>query len=136
MDILERILGLMKYNDISGNQLASQLGERRGIVTDWKSGRSNTYTGMLPEIAKILNTTVAYLVGETNDPKQQSDEPTKEDWAELKDALDNSVFSDMIKEMTPEQRKGFAHMLVDYMNQNEEPLEAMAKSRGFWPEDN
>ena len=46
--------------------LTDFLGIHRNVYSDWKSGKSKSYTKYLYQIASFLGTTPEYLKGETN----------------------------------------------------------------------
>lgn len=62
MEILDKILGELKRKGFSQKELADYLELSPNNITDWKSGRSRSYTKYLPQIAKFLNVSVDYLV--------------------------------------------------------------------------
>src|SRR5690625_4088142 len=54
--------------NLSQNELARRLGVKRQTVGNWEAGLARPRAGMMPLLAEILNTSAAYLFGETNDP--------------------------------------------------------------------
>jgi transcriptional regulator with XRE-family HTH domain len=62
MEILDKILSELKRKGLSQKELADYLDISPNNITDWKSGRSRSYTKYLPQIAKFLGTSVDYLV--------------------------------------------------------------------------
>lgn len=85
MSTLQRITALIKEKYKSLAEFERDLGLGKQTVSDWKRGKSETYMKMLPEIAKFLGTTTAYLLGETNDPLPKEKAPT--DYEAWGDAL-------------------------------------------------
>lgn len=69
MDILARILLAIKESGHSQSDLADHLGLHRNNITDWKSGKSKSYTKYLPQIAEFLGVSIDYLVGNTDTPE-------------------------------------------------------------------
>lgn len=80
MDVaLERILSLLPRKEngdfVHGakKELAENIGFKGGtIVNDWIAGRSQTYRNYLYEIADKYNVSVAWLKGETDDPRPKA----------------------------------------------------------------
>ena len=66
MDTLNRILDLLKKQGKGQIELAEALGIHKNNVSDWKAGRSKSYTKYLYQIADFLGTTPEYLRGETD----------------------------------------------------------------------
>lgn len=65
---INRIIDLLKVQSKSQNDLAEYLSIGKQVITDWKSGKSESYKKRLPEISEYLNTTIEYLLGKTDDP--------------------------------------------------------------------
>lgn len=70
MDTVERIFALVKDAQINQQTFASLIGVSEDIVSDWRCGRSKSYTRRLPRIAETLGTTTEYLLT-GNGPKQK-----------------------------------------------------------------
>lgn len=62
MTILNRILEQIDEKFSSQKEFEKYMNLRRGIITDWKTGRSESYLKMLNEIAKALDVSVSYLM--------------------------------------------------------------------------
>lgn len=54
----------MKSKKITQEDLCKQLGITQSNFSQWKSGKTTSYKKKLPEIAKILGVSTAYLLGE------------------------------------------------------------------------
>lgn len=67
MALSERIRARMEALGISQSKLSRQVGVTQGTIAHLASGRSSNSVH-LPKIARELQTTVAYLEGETDDP--------------------------------------------------------------------
>ena len=67
MALSERIRARMEALGISQSKLSRQVGVTQGTIAHLASGRSSSSVH-LPKIARELQTTVAYLEGETDDP--------------------------------------------------------------------
>jgi transcriptional regulator with XRE-family HTH domain len=74
LDTIAIITGELKKQGIKQNQLTDFLGIHRNVFTDWKSGRNNSYTKYIYQIAAFLGVSVEYLRGNTDSP---TDEQTK-----------------------------------------------------------
>lgn len=74
MDTRDRIFGLLDAQGMEQKAFAEAVGVSEVIVTNWRKGRSKSYKAYLVQIAQVLGTTTADLLGE----KQQSS-PSKTD---------------------------------------------------------
>lgn len=101
MDTLHKILQLMWDKGISDMELCRSAGINKSAVTDWKKGKTQSYMKHLPEIAKVLDVTVDYLLGKKEKPTAEDDGERSELLAEL-----NGIITDM----TDEQKDA----LLDY----------------------
>ncbi|WP_258107175.1 hypothetical protein [Christensenella minuta] len=68
MTTIERIVLLLDKSGMSDAEFERRLGLKEKIVYGWKTGRSKSYTKMLPEIAEVLGTTSSFLLGEADNP--------------------------------------------------------------------
>ena len=59
----ERIAQIRKYNRINQSDLADKLGKSLRTVQKYESGEIDIPLSTLADIAKVLNTTMNYLVG-------------------------------------------------------------------------
>lgn len=75
MDTRDRIFKLLDAKKIEQKAFAAQVGVSEGTVSNWRRGVSSSYTRYLVEIAQVLGTTTANLLGEA----QKSSPPSKED---------------------------------------------------------
>ncbi|WP_312942959.1 helix-turn-helix transcriptional regulator [Oscillibacter sp.] len=62
MDCPDRIFDLLSDLDIEQKSFAKSIGVIPQTITDWKNGKSKSYTKYIPQIAEILNTTTEYLL--------------------------------------------------------------------------
>ena len=69
MILSERMRARMEALNVSQSKLARQVGVTQGTVAHLASGRSSSSVH-LPKIARELQTTVAYLTGQTDDPSE------------------------------------------------------------------
>ncbi len=75
MDTRDRIFKLLDAKKIEQKAFAAQVGVSEGTVSNWRRGVSSSYTRYLVEIAQVLGTTTADLLGEA----QKSSPPSEED---------------------------------------------------------
>ena len=68
MDILNRIIQLLKERNYTQKDLTNYLDIEKSAFSAWKSGKSKSYLKYITDIAEYLDTTVAYLFGDTDDP--------------------------------------------------------------------
>lgn len=71
--LAERIRTLRESNRKKSNEMCRDLDLASGTVSRWESGSREPDIDMLKKIAKYLNTSIAYLTGETNDVKPYSE---------------------------------------------------------------
>ena len=100
LEILNRILTLLKENNKRQIDLTNHLGINKNAVTNWKIGDNASYKKYLPEIAEFFGVSVDYLAG-----KQDS---TPED--NFTYALYNEITHDLSQDQI-EQIKKFADFL-------------------------
>lgn len=60
---LDRILELVKKNNINQKDLTDYLGISKNSFTNWKGGLSRSYRQYLPQIAEFFNVSLDYLAG-------------------------------------------------------------------------
>ena len=66
---LERIFYRLKEMGLEQKAFAQALGTTDKTVSAWKTGRSKSYTKYLPQIAKVIDMPVEYiLTGEKKEP--------------------------------------------------------------------
>nr|DAQ81190.1 MAG TPA: helix-turn-helix domain protein [Caudoviricetes sp.] len=65
MDTKTRIFELLDAKNIEQKAFASQVGVSEGTVSNWRRGVSSSYSRYLVQIAQVLGTTTADLLGET-----------------------------------------------------------------------
>ena len=66
MEILDKIIILLKEQNKKQKDLTDFLGITQNVFTDWKAGRIKSYTKYLPEIADFLGCSVDYLLDRDN----------------------------------------------------------------------
>lgn len=90
MDIvLERILSLLPHKEdgklVHGakKDFADKLGIDKNIITQWTRGANKSYNNYLYQIADVYNVSVAWLMGETDDPAPKAKESGNTDILQL-----------------------------------------------------
>ena len=71
MKIGERIKNTRKKNGLTQAELAEKLGVHEVTVRRWENTDKELKLAIISSIASALNTTVAYIIGETDDPEPQ-----------------------------------------------------------------
>ena len=97
MDTVSRIFELVDRQFREQRDFAKAIGISSNIVSNWRCGRSGTYTKYLPVIARVLGTSVEYLLtGEDHSEKKPRDLPGTEQCKELMDAMSLAELTDMM----------------------------------------
>ena len=83
MDILDRIVKLL--GDREQQELTDHLGLKKTAFSDWKGGKSKSYSKYLIEIADFFNVSIDYLVYGKNSISELTDDEQKiiQDYREL-----------------------------------------------------
>lgn len=84
LDTLTKILGIMKEQRVSQQEICQYLKLTKQTFSEWKAGRSESYLKYLPQIAEYLDVSVDYLLGKTPSPER---EDIPEDEKRLRDLL-------------------------------------------------
>lgn len=66
MTSMERISAMIKQQGKSQKQLTDYLGLNKTAFSDWKSGKSTSYKQYISEIARFLDTSTDFLLGNEN----------------------------------------------------------------------
>lgn len=66
MEVLNKILDLLKQNKKKQKDLTDFLGVSHNVFTEWKAGRNSSYKRHLPKIAEFFGVSVDYLLGSEN----------------------------------------------------------------------
>lgn len=74
---LERIFYRLKEMGLEQKAFAQALGTTDKTVSAWKTGRSKSYTKYLPQIAKVIDMPVEYIL--TGEKKEPAPTPKSED---------------------------------------------------------
>ncbi|MBE6588559.1 MAG: helix-turn-helix transcriptional regulator [Ruminococcaceae bacterium] len=65
-----RIRDLREDRDINQTQIAKMLGMSQTGYSKYETGENDIPTSILIKLARFYNTSIDYLLGETNDPKR------------------------------------------------------------------
>lgn len=65
---VDRILPLFSSSNLNDTELEKAIGLKRGIIYDWKKGRTQSYKKYCDLIAAYFNVSTDYLLGNTDDP--------------------------------------------------------------------
>ncbi len=104
MHILNNIIKELSIQSKKQKDLCEHLGVGKQAFSDWKSGKSNSYTKYLPQIADYFGVSVDYLLGkEETVPASPLDDNKKE----LFDHIDRMTADQL------EQLKSYAKFLID-----------------------
>jgi len=104
MEFSERLKELRKQAHLTQVELASKLGIVQSSYADWERGKKKPTQDNLVKIAQILNVSVDYLVGNSE---------------EKADELDNIelLFRMNSKGLTDEEKKVFKKELIEFMEE-------------------
>ena len=105
MNILNKIIQILKERKIKQVELTNYLGISKNIFTDWKSGRNTSYMKYLPKIAEFFGVSVDYILGKET--------PTVEN--DFTYALYDELAHDLSEEQI-QQLKQFADFLRNSKN--------------------
>lgn len=75
MEVVQRMFALIKMRGIQQKDFAELVGVSPPKVSEWKNGKSKSYTDYLAKIAEVLGVSTDYLLtGEENSPPPEGDE--------------------------------------------------------------
>ena len=110
MAFAERLKELRKQAHLTQVELAKRLGIWQSSYADWERGKKNPTQENLVKLAQILNVSVDYLVGSTEDKE---------------DRLDNIeiLFRMNSKGLTEEEKKVFKKELIEFMEERKKAFD-------------
>ena len=110
MAFAERLKELRKQSHLTQVELAKRLGIGQSSYADWERGKKNPTQDNLVKLAQILNVSVDYLVGNTEDKE---------------DRLDNIeiLFRMNSKGLTEEEKKVFKKELIEFMEERKKAFD-------------
>lgn len=65
----ERIKKARHLAGLSQKQLGDLIGKGISTISEWESGKRSPDVELIPEISKVLNVSMGYLIGMTDNPK-------------------------------------------------------------------
>lgn len=77
MTTAEKILSLIQERGIEQQKLAAHLGINKQTISDWKSGKTKSYTKYIDKIAEFFNVSTDYLLS-NEAPQEPSDKTERE----------------------------------------------------------
>ena len=77
--VVMRIDARKKALNLHDSDIENYIGANRGTVSKWRNKNVKSYTSYLFPLAEIWKTTIAYLVGETDDPTPKTPATTNGD---------------------------------------------------------
>ena len=115
MDTLTIILNLMQTKKCDNQTLATALNLNRQVVTDWRAGRSKSYTKYLPQIADYFGVSVDYLLGKTEQKEKLTADGGEPVDPKLREALK------IMSELPPERQAEAMNYLRFLSNASDNP---------------
>ena len=88
----DRIARLRKGKGLNQTQLAKELGVSVDSVRRWEQGKRSPDIEMLRNIAQVLDTTVSYISGETDNPSPMRAMPSTEMGNEPTESMQDASF--------------------------------------------
>ena len=87
----ERITKLRKERGLTQKDFAEKLGVSIDSVRRWEQGKRSPDVEMLSNITRVLNTTVSYISGETDNPDRAQDDGNGTLPHAIKEKIDNDM---------------------------------------------
>lgn len=75
-DMRDRLFAKLEAEGISQKAFSENLGVSPQTITDWKKGKSRSFTQKLPLISAILHCDLGWLIDGSGDPQPQKDDET------------------------------------------------------------
>ena len=70
MATYRRVRDLREDSDMNQTEIAKMLGMSQTGYSKYETGENDIPTAILIQLARLYNTSIDYLLGETNDPKR------------------------------------------------------------------
>lgn len=105
----KRLTNLRESRNLTKTKMANKIGVSLSTYANWEYGYNDPDMNTLGKIANILDTTVDYLAGNTDDPSPRSSSLSSDDLAEMLDnvrSYDGKPFDDHDKELLTTFLKG------------------------------
>lgn len=101
MFIYDRFEQLRRSKGITKKFIATALGRSPTLCQDWKQQKSQPAAEQLRVVADMLDTTVEYLCGETDDPSAAPTDEMEELLTSLREREDMRMLFRLAKDATP-----------------------------------
>ena len=98
----DRFEQLRRSKGITKKFIAQSLGRSATLCQDWKQHKSQPSQAQLRQVAEILDTSPAYLTGETEESSPASDEQLDQLLAALREREDMRMLFSLAKDASPE----------------------------------
>lgn len=105
----KRLTNLRESRDLTKTKMANKIGVSLSTYANWEYGYNDPDMNTLGKIANILDTTVDYLTGNTDDPSPRSSNLSSTDLADMLDnvrSYDGKTFDEHDKELLTTFLKG------------------------------
>lgn len=105
----KRLTNLRESRDLTKTKMANKIGVSLSTYANWEYGYNDPDMNTLGKIANILDTTVDYLTGNTDDPSPRSSNLSSTDLADILDnvrSYDGKTFDEHDKELLTTFLKG------------------------------
>lgn len=83
MTIIERIFETMTEKDIKQIDLANAINKNKSQITSWKQRNCDPPADLIPDIAKLLNVSIEYIMTGNEQQKSSNFQTTNNDESEL-----------------------------------------------------
>ena len=110
METSNRIFELADKKYPEQRDFAAEIGVAPSVVSAWRNQKSDSYMKRLPQIAELLNTTVAYLL--TGEKKEPAPTPKNGDELDRDTIMAAFIGGDM--DMSPEEREALWDDVYEY----------------------
>ena len=114
--MIEKILELMKKNEVKASELTNNAGLPHSAITHWKKGAAKPSSDAIIKIAKYFNVTTDYLLGLSNLPTGSGQQVVaKESVSELpyRDVAELLYIFDKLDSVKKQRLLGYAESLLD-----------------------
>ena len=102
MFIYDRFEELRRSKGITKTFIAATLGRSPTLCQDWKQQKSKPSEEQLEVISEILETSPAYLCGETDDPARHSDDELEQLLTAVREREDMRMLFRVARDASPE----------------------------------
>ncbi len=98
----DRFEQLRRSKGITKKFIAQSLGRSATLCQDWKQRKSQPSQAQLRQVADILDTTPAYLMGETEEPSSSAGDEMTQLLTALREREDMRMLFSLAKDASPE----------------------------------